>query len=224
MVCTSSWFVKNIAENRCHILSDLIRVHTICSCLSVQILRKTSNSAYREKRCLPSWISVLLQLRLGFLWRNLAFAPCSRQTKDAAYKTLVRPKLEYAAPIWHPHVKTQITQLEKVQRTAARWACRRWQNTSSVGDRLQDLDWPPLLARREKSSLAFFHKINMGTVSTDKDTYLTPHRYYDKLGHPIIHSIILIHTCRYPRIHGCLDELFFPPGLFHRGIAYPLLW
>ena len=34
---------------------------------------------------------------LGFLHRNLAFAP--RSTKEVAYKTLVRPKLEYAAPI-----------------------------------------------------------------------------------------------------------------------------
>ena len=49
---------------------------------------------------------------LGFLRRNLAFAP--RQTKDVAYKTLVRPQLEYASPIWHPHVKTQIQQVEKV--------------------------------------------------------------------------------------------------------------
>ena len=42
---------------------------------------------------------------LGFLRRNLAFAP--RSTKEVAYKTLVRPKLEYAAPIWSPHSKLQ---------------------------------------------------------------------------------------------------------------------
>ena len=34
---------------------------------------------------------------LGFLFRYLACAP--RDTKDIAYKTLVRPQLEYAAPI-----------------------------------------------------------------------------------------------------------------------------
>ena len=54
---------------------------------------------------------------LGFFRRNLAFPP--RSTKEVAYKTLVRPKLEYAAAIWSPYCKTQIQQVEKVQRTAA---------------------------------------------------------------------------------------------------------
>ena len=38
---------------------------------------------------------------MGFLRRSLALAP--RHTKEVAYKTLVRPQLEYAAPIWHPY-------------------------------------------------------------------------------------------------------------------------
>ena len=53
-----------------------------------------------------------------------------------------------------------------MQRTAARWTCRRWRNTSSVSDILE--------THREQSTLAFFYKIHSGTVSLDKDTYLTP--------------------------------------------------
>ena len=54
---------------------------------------------------------------LGFLRMNLTFAP--KSTKEAACKTLVRPKLKYAAPIWSPYSKLQINQVEKVQRPAA---------------------------------------------------------------------------------------------------------
>ena len=42
-----------------------------------------------------SEISSKATKNLGFLRRNLAFAP--RHTKEVAYKTLVRPKLEYAS-------------------------------------------------------------------------------------------------------------------------------
>ena len=65
-----------------------------------------------------SEISCKATKTMGFLRRNLALAP--RHTKEVAYKTLVRPQLEYAAPIWHPYHDTQIAQVEKVQRTAAR--------------------------------------------------------------------------------------------------------
>ena len=109
---------------------------------------------------------------MGFLRRNLALAP--RHTKEVAYKTLVRPQLEYVAPIWHHNHETQIAQVEKVQRTAARWTCRRWRNTRSVGDMLDELEWPSLDVSTEQSSLTLFYKIHNGTVSLDKDKYLTP--------------------------------------------------
>ena len=48
---------------------------------------------------------------LSFLRRNLAFAP--RSTKEVAYKTLVRPKLEYASPVLSPYSKLQINQVER---------------------------------------------------------------------------------------------------------------
>ena len=141
---------------------------------------------------------------LGFLRRNLAFAP--KSTNEVAYKTLVQPKLEYAAPICSPHSKLQINQIEKVHRTAARWTCRRWRNTSSVSEMLDELEWPSLEALRDQSSLLLFHKIHCGALSIDKDKYMT-----------LAHSLKTTnssHSAQYRRHQTYSDDLknsLFPP-------------
>ena len=152
-----------------------------------------------------------------FLWGYWLFCGnMSRHTKEVAYKTLVRPKLEYAAPIWHPYHESQIGQVGKVQRTAARWTCRRWQNTSSVGDMLDKLEWPSLETRREQSSFAFFYKIHSGTVSLDKDKYLTPA--------PNLRRTRASHEPQYTRYFAYSDALknSFSPGLFLCGKVFTL--
>ena len=45
---------------------------------------------------------------------------------------------------------------------------------SSVGEMLDELEWPSLEARRDQSSLLLFHKIHCGAISIEKDKYLTP--------------------------------------------------
>ena len=150
-----------------------------------------------------SEISCKATKTLGFLRRNLALAP--RHTKEVAYKTLVCPQLEYAAPIWHPYNETETKKVEKVQRTAARWTCRRWHNRSSVDDMLDELEWPSLEDRRVKSSLTFFYKIHSGTVSLDKDRYLTPA--------PNLRSTRASHDSQYTRYMAYSDaqkNSFFP--------------
>ena len=127
------------------------------------------------------------------------------QTHSDALKNSFPPELEYAAPIWSPHSKLQINQIEKVQRIEARWTCRRWRNTSSVGKMLDELEWPSLEARREQSSLLLFHKIHCGAVSIEKDKYMTP-----------AHSLKTMrssHSARYRKYQTYSDALknSFPP-------------
>ena len=135
------------------------------------------------------------------------------------YKILVRPQLEFAATIWHPYHETQIAQVEKVQRTTARWTCRRLRNTHSVGDMLDELNWSSLEARREQSSLTFFYKIHSGTVSLDKDTYLTPA--------PNIRRTRASHESQYTRYLAYSEALknsFFPRTIpVWNSLPYPVV-
>ena len=57
---------------------------------------------------------------LGFFRRNTH--GYSRHFKEAAYKSLVRPHLEYCSSVWDPYTQTDITKLERVQRRGARYA------------------------------------------------------------------------------------------------------
>ena len=56
---------------------------------------------------------------------------CS-QIKSLAYPTYVRPILEYASTVWSPHVKTDITMLENVQRKSTRFVYDNFSTYCSV--------------------------------------------------------------------------------------------
>ena len=79
---------------------------------------------------------------LGFVQRNIT--NCSEEIKELAYRTLVRPHLEYASSVWDPHHQTEIDKIEKVQRRAARYVKADFRQTSSVTKMLNDLNWRPL--------------------------------------------------------------------------------
>ena len=84
----------------------------------------------------------------SFIRRNLQIN--SKSVKDRAYQSLVRPKLEYCCSVWDPYTTENIYKIEQVQRRAARYACHRHHNTSSVTEMIHSLDWPTLQERRLK--------------------------------------------------------------------------
>jgi hypothetical protein len=100
---------------------------------------------------------------LGFLRRNLKIG--NKKTKETAYKTLVRPVLEYAASVWDPYTATEIQAIEKIQRRAARWVSNRHRQTSCVDSIIDSLGWPSLEDRRRRARLETFYKYHHGLIT-----------------------------------------------------------
>ena len=108
---------------------------------------------------------------LGFLKRNIQVH--NKDLKSVAYKTLVRPQLEYASTVWSPHTATDIQKVEAVQRRAARWVYRDYSYTSSVTAMIKDLNWRPLDQRRIDSRLIMLYKVTYDLVAIPASQYLT---------------------------------------------------
>ena len=109
---------------------------------------------------------------LGFLKRNLRVS--SPTIKATAYKTLVRPLLEYSSTVWDPHTRENVNKVEAVQRRAARYCANNYQKTAGVSAMIRQLNWTSLENRRTIARLAMMYKIVNGLVAIPKDVYLTP--------------------------------------------------
>ena len=97
---------------------------------------------------------------LGYIRRNIKTK--NRKVRETAYNTLVRPQLEFAAPVWDPYNKDKRLQLEKIQRRAARWTVYNFDNRSSVTAMLDQLGWRSLEQRRADTPVfASFTKLSM---------------------------------------------------------------
>ena len=94
---------------------------------------------------------------LGFLGRNLF--SCPQDVKEAAYKGLVRPVLEYGSSVWDPHTKCLQEELEKVQNRAARFVTRNYTfEEGSMTGILEQLRWESLKKRRTDNRRILLYK------------------------------------------------------------------
>jgi len=108
---------------------------------------------------------------LGVLRRNLRIN--SRDVKERAYFSLVRPQIEYSNTVWDPHQKQDINELDKVQRRAARYVTNRFHNRSSVNSMLDELGWESLKSRRIKSKMCMAYKAFNGLVALPITEYIS---------------------------------------------------
>ena len=127
---------------------------------------------------------------LGFLKRNIKTKlPKVRRT---AYNTLVHPKLEYASPIWDPHTKDKISQVEKVQPRAARLTTSNYDYRSSVTSMIENLGWRTLEQRKSDARLCLFYWIVYGFVAVPIPDYIQPKTWTSKNCHSM--TFRQIHT------------------------------
>ncbi len=142
---------------------------------------------------------------LGMLRRNLKGAPPN--TKALAYKSIVRPLLEYSSPVWDPHTENQKKQLESVQRRAARFVYNNYRmiptpanqplspwTTNSVTHMLTTLTWKSLEQRREEARLTLFYKAVHGAVAIPVNQFLAPIVQYRNTRHSHPLQYIVPHT------------------------------
>ena len=147
---------------------------------------------------------------LNFLRRNIS--NCSSTTKSRAYKTMVRPLLEYASSAWDPHQQKQIDQIERVQSKAARFALGQHERTASVTAMRKELEWPTLQERRFIARSCMFYKIINNLVSLPIPLYLTHQKANLRNTHQMYYNLPIMNTDIYkfsyfPRTARCWNIL-----------------
>ena len=105
---------------------------------------------------------------LGFLRRNLY--SCPQEVKEAAYKGLVRPVLDYGSSVLGPPGVVLQEKLESVQKRAARFVSGNYSNeTGSMTGILGQLKWKSPKKKRKDNRLILLYKGLKGKTSVPTD-------------------------------------------------------
>ena len=97
--------------------------------------------------------------------------------REAAYKGLVRPILEYGSSVWDPHYEGLIDDLEKVQKRAARFVTRNYTyEKGSMTDIFKKLKWESLQKRRKDNRIILIYKGLKGRAKIPTDDLIPKNR------------------------------------------------
>ena len=95
---------------------------------------------------------------------------CPQEVKEAAYKGLVRPVLDYGSSVWDPPGVVLQEELESVQKRAARFVTGNYNyETGSMTGILGQLKWESLKKRRKDNRLILLYKGLKGKASVPTD-------------------------------------------------------
>jgi hypothetical protein len=145
---------RNIILNHYCIMGKTLREANSCKYLGVVLSRDLQWGPHIDSTATKA------HKVLRFLMRTLGKSCTS--TKDFAFKTFVRPILEYGGSVWDPYVGQDIKKLSKVQRLAARFVTGNFKRKSSVTEMMKVLRWESLELRRKKARLKGMFKSYVG--------------------------------------------------------------
>ena len=136
--------------------------------------------------------------------------------KEAAYKGLVRPLLDYGISVWDPQGVVLQEELESVQKGAAIFVTGNYNyETGNMTGILGQLKWKSLKKRWKDNRLIFLYK-GLKVKSVYQQMTLSP-----KLG--VVEISTLWHF-RIPLLIQMFIKVASSPGLSGIGIPSPILW
>ena len=136
---------------------------------------------------------------IGLLYRRF-YGNVDNRSLLELYSVLVRPHLEYAAPIWDPHFIKDTNKLESVQRFALKMCLKQWD--LGYQDLLDLSQFPTLENRRLYLKLCTLYKIIHGYFYSPTNVFVPQVSRH-------CHSLPLIHE---PRAHTNAFQSAFVPS------------
>ncbi len=102
---------------------------------------------------------------------------CPRDVKDACYKTLVRPILEYSCTVCDAHTAKNINNLEMIQQRSARFVFGTYRRAPSTSNIIKIFGWERLAERRRKFQIVMMYKININSIDNPTTLFkpVNPH-------------------------------------------------
>ena len=95
---------------------------------------------------------------------------CPQSIKARCFTALVRPSIEYACQVWDPHFKTDIENLEKIQKRAGRFATGNYLLESGNSKMNRNLlGWETLEERRQQIKLTTFQRARLKHLDIPTD-------------------------------------------------------